>query len=516
MSDTPTAAPAPDAVSAAAEVEAAIERLLAADLTVLSEEQSARLVEKIEVGSRKLSYAGLTAAAGIDARRAYAKAGYPSTYGFLKGQLRLGDGAVKRRIAAMNNLVSRITPTGEVLDPLCPATSELLRHGVIDLDHIHAILGTLGEIPSNIAAEERASAERTMAGFAADYTPTRLSALGDRLIAHLNPDGSLTDEGDRVRKRSLHRGRQDKDLMGKITGRLDPTTLALFDVLLAIWAAPGMNDPGNPDSPSGAADDPAIDAEVLRAAAQLDSRSQDQRNHDALSAMLKYLISSGQLGNTHNGLPAQLIITLSKADLEAAAGVAHTATGVDIPVDDLVDLAADCDPNLAVFKDGSSEVLYYGRARRGASMWQRMAMVAAQRGCTHPGCDQPAAWSQAHHGAQDWADGGLTDIDSLAWACGPHNRLVGDGPGQWRTFVVPDGPDAGKIAWVPPEYIDPERRPRINRVHHPDEALARARAALLAARREAAAARERELRGGAPGECDSDPDPPEVDDPSPH
>lgn len=504
MSDTPEVESAPVAISAAADLDEVIERLLAADLTGLSDEQSARLVEKIEAGTRKLSYAGLTAAANIDTRRAYAKAGYPSTYGFLKGQLRLGDAAVRRRIAAMKNLTARITPTGDVLDPICPDTSELLRRGVIDLDHVGVVVGTMDEIPSKVPAEERAAAEKTMAGFAAEYNPKRLAQLGDRLLAHLNPDGTYTDDSDRVRKRSLTRPQRDKDLMGRITGRLDPVTFALLDVLLAVWAAPGMNDPDNNASPSGAADDPAIDPDVLRAAAQLDTRTQDQRNHDALSAMLKYLVSSGQLGTTHNGLPAQLIIFLSKADLHNGTGMAHTATGVDIPVEDLVDLAAECDPNLAVFKDGSSEILYYGRARRSASRWQRMGMVVSQRGCTHPGCDKPAMFSQAHHGAGDWADGGLTNIDTLAFACGPHNRIVGDGPGQWRTFIIHDGPDAGKVAWVPPEYIDPERQPRVNRVHHPDEALQRARDAMIAERH--AAAREREI-----SDHNADTGPPDTD-----
>jgi hypothetical protein len=502
--DTPDVGSIPAAVAAVAEVDAAIEKLLAADLMVLSDEQSARLVERIEAGSRKLSYASLTAASNVDTRRAYAKAGYASIHGFLKGQLRLADGVVRRRIAAMKNLTDRVTPTGDLLDLVCPATSILLREGTIDLEHVRRVLETLDDIPAKVAADERASAEATMAGFAAEYTPKRLEQLGERLLAHLNPDGALTDDTDRARTRSLARGKAGKDLMGRITGRLDPVTFALFDVLLAIWAAPGMNDPDNDASPSGAADDPAIDPDVLRAAAQVDCRSQDQRNHDALSAMLKYLINSGQLGKTHNGLPAQLIITLSKADLDAAAGVAHTATGVDIPVKDVVEMAAECDRSLAVFKDHSSEVLYYGRARRGASMAQRMAMFAGQRGCTHPGCDHPAAWSQAHHGAQDWAKGGLTDINSLVWACGPHNRLVHDGPGGWTTFIVRDGPDAGRIAWVPPEYIDPERTPRINRVHHPDEALHRARDRMLAERLRAAAEREQEIRGQHLTDVDTD------------
>jgi hypothetical protein len=228
MSDTPVVESVPVAVGAVGEVDAAIERLLAADLTVLSDEHSARLVERIEAASRKLSSASLTAAANIDTRRAYSKAGYPSTYGFLKGHLRLGDGAVRRRIAAMKNLTARVTPTGDVLEPVCPATAELLRGGVIDLEHVGVVLETMDDIPAKIPAEERAAAERTMAGFAADYTPKRLSQLGERLLAHLNPDGALTDDNDRARKRSLTRPLRDKDMMGRITGRLDPITHALF------------------------------------------------------------------------------------------------------------------------------------------------------------------------------------------------------------------------------------------------------------------------------------------------
>lgn len=513
MSDTPVVESLPVAVGAAAEIDAAIERLLAADLTGLSDEQSARLMEKIESGSRKLSFAGLTAAANLDTRRAYSKAGYPSTYGFLKGHLRLGDGMVKRRIAAMKNLTNRVTPTGDTLDPVCPTTSDLLRRGIIDLEHVGAVLDTLDDIPSKVPADERAAAEKTMAGFAAEHTPTRVSRLGERLLAHLNPDGTLTDDSDRAHKRSLHSDRPGQDQMGKITGRLDRHTQAMFEVMLAVWAAPGMNDPNNPDSPTGAEDDPTIDPDLLRAAAQLDIRSQAQRNHDAFKAMLTFVLESGQLGKTHNGLPAQLIIYLSKAELDAAAGMAHTATGVDIPVSDVVEIAAECDQHLVVFKNHSSAVLHYARARRSASTAQRMAMIPGQRGCTHPGCDRPAMWSQAHHAVKDWADGGLTDIDELAFACGPHNRIVGDGPGQWRTYVVHDGPDAGKIAWVPPEFIDPERKPRINRVHHPDETLQRAREQMLAERLSAAAERERHFRGEGDDTCDPDSDPPESDDP---
>lgn len=57
-------------------------------------------------------------------------------------------------------------------------------------------------------------------------------------------------------------------------------------------------------------------------------------------------------------------------------------------------------------------VLAYGRSRRLASLGQRKALFARDRGCTFPGCTRSAARSEIHH-ATDWANGGRTDLDNL-------------------------------------------------------------------------------------------------------
>ena len=74
---------------------------------------------------------------------------------------------------------------------------------------------------------------------------------------------------------------------------------ATLDAVLAKLAAPGMC---NPDDEA-----PCVDGEPTDAAVQGDARSPGQRNHDALKAMGRAVLASGELGR-HNGLPATIIV----------------------------------------------------------------------------------------------------------------------------------------------------------------------------------------------------------------
>jgi hypothetical protein len=78
---------------------------------------------------------------------------------------------------------------------------------------------------------------------------------------------------------------------------------------------------------------------------------------------------------------------------------------------------------LAVF-DGNGVPLHLGRARRTASVAQRIILLAKHRGCTAPGCTAPGYHCQVHHANKDWKAGGETNIEDLTLACGPDNRMV--------------------------------------------------------------------------------------------
>ena len=193
---------------------------------------------------------------------------------------------------------------------------------------------------------------------------------------------------------------------------------------------------------------------MLAAAAARDTRTEAQRNHDAFEAMARVLLETGTLG-THRGLPATVLVTMTIDQLEhAAGGVATTATGGTLPIADALHLARRAHPVLVVF-DHHGRPLHLGRERRLASADQRLALIAADGGCTRPGCDAPASRCAVHH-VEDWAKGGRTDIDHLALACDACHAQVNDGPFGWTTIT---DPTTGRTAWIKPNSTSTPPKP---------------------------------------------------------
>ncbi|WP_349292415.1 HNH endonuclease signature motif containing protein [Nocardia cyriacigeorgica] len=224
------------------------------------------------------------------------------------------------------------------------------------------------------------------------------------------------------------------------------------------------------DSPPEPPDSTWIDPTALSEAAARDHRSTAQRNHDALKAILSSGIIAEHLG-AHRGLPVSTILTISIDDIERAAGVATTATGGTVPLADALTLAQRSQPWLAVF-DHNGLPLHLGRTKRLASAAQRLALIAALKGCSRPGCDAPASLSAVHH-VLDYRKNGATDIDNLTLACDACHALIHDGPGGWKTCTEgPHSPYTGRTAWIAPPHIDPHQTPRINHRHHAGELLA--------------------------------------------
>ena len=270
----------------------------------------------------------------------------------------------------------------------------------------------------------------------------------------LHPDGDFSDEH-RARKRGITIARQGKDGMSAIKGWLDPELRAGLDAVLAKWAAPGRCNPGDEKA--------TINGEPSREAVDADDRSAAQRNHDALNAMVRSTLMSGELGS-HQGLPVTITATVDLKDLQDKAGKARTGGGTWLPVTTLIRMAAHAYNFLLVFDDARRCELYKGRSARLATPAQRLVLYATERGCSRPGCDVPPYWTQVHHAKKDWAKGGQTNIDELTLACGPDNRLATDG--GWRTRKRKDG----TTEWIPPPRLD-HGQPRTNTYHRPEKML---------------------------------------------
>ncbi|WP_370180540.1 DUF222 domain-containing protein [Rhodococcus wratislaviensis] len=454
-------------------LDAAVSGLLDADLSGVSDSDVVLIMQQLEKSLRRAGSVSLRLIVESVERSLPATLGYNSPNKLLIAVLRVSAADASARVASARDLGLLHTTSGEQMEAALPETAAAQRDGDIGADHARAVRKIMRKIPLAVDNADVALAESILAQCARGGTPEDVESAGHRLLAHLNPDGNLGDDRDRSRRRGVSLGRQDSELMSKISGELDPTARALLDPILAKWARPGMNNPDDPESPCGDAENPSIDREALVAAAARDNRTAAQRNHDALSAMFRVMLESGILGQ-HRGLPVTAIITMTLDQLEkAAGGVATTATGGLLPVDDALKLAERAHPVLVLF-DHDGRPLHLGRRRRVASADQRLALIAAEGGCTRPGCATPASMCAVHH-VQEWRKGGHTDIDSLTLVCDACHAQVHDGPAGWATTSAPPGDTyAGRTEWIPPPHIDPDRRPRINHRHHAGELIGRA------------------------------------------
>lgn len=362
----------------------------------------------------------------------------------------------KRRIDSAQALGPRTAMTGERLAPLLPATAAAQAEGVLGAEQVRIIETFFQELPAHVDYQSRESAEVDLARIATGLRPEELRKAADRLAMLLDQDGPMPNDKERARRRSLHIGTQARDGMSRITGWLDPEARATLEAVLAKKAAPGMC---NPDD-----ENPCVDGEPTPEQRHSDMRSQGQRNHDALKAMGRAVLASGQLGQ-HKGLPASIIVSTTLKELESASGMALTAGGTMLPMSDVIRLASQAHHYLVVY-DGHGELpLYVGRAKRFATPGQRIVLHSRDRGCTKPGCTAPGYWCEVHHAAADWIDGGQTNINELTFACPPHNRLI-DSDGGWTTRPRADG----RTEWLPPPDLDTGQA-RVNNYHHPEKYL---------------------------------------------
>ncbi|QIS15207.1 HNH endonuclease signature motif containing protein [Nocardia arthritidis] len=450
--------------------EEAVAGLSEIDLDLVSDDAIVDLLRRVESRTRALASLTHRMLVQVGERAIPEDHGVGSVRQFLIDTLRLSKTEAVQRTTAAKALGSWHGIDGATRPPVLPHTAHAQAEGAISIEHARRINTIMDRVPAAVEPADREQAEQILACLARSAPPEDIDKAGLQILAHLDPDGTLTGDRDRKRRRGFSIGRQRADLMSPFGGELDPVARALLDPVLAKWARPGMNNPDDPDSPTG--DCEHVDRAQLVAAAARDTRTAAQRNHDALAAVLKHALSSGVLGE-HRGLPVTAIVTMTLADVENASGVATTASGGLVPIQDALRMAENAHQYLAVF-DHHGLPLHLGRQRRLANRYQRLALIAGARGCTRPGCDAPATLTAVHH-LTDWAKGGPTDLENLTLACDACHARIHDGPGGWKTIVQQHGsPYPGRAAWIAPPHVDPGRTPHVNHRHHPDELLAEA------------------------------------------
>jgi hypothetical protein len=418
-----------------ARIDAALDELGAVELGALSAMELVGLAERCETLLRRQRVMCGDIAVGLSRRDTAELGGAP--HKVLADWVRITPAEARRRVALAEPLAPRTTLLGEPLPPRQPATAAAWRAGDLDVEHVRVIAGFLDELPLAVGHAERADAEALLATQARQLRPDQLMKCAQQLALILNPDGVFSD-ADRAARRGFTWGPQQSTGMSQ--GRLwaTPALRAEIDALFAKFAAPGRCNPADQT--------PLVAGEPSQARIDADHRSHAQRQHDALSAIMRTLLGNPKLGQ-HHGLPVTVIVSTTLQDLQDATGIGVTGAGTALPMADLIRMASHSYHYLTLFDGVSGRALWLGRTKRIANADQRIVLHNKDRGCTFPNCTAPGYVSQVHHATCDWAHGGTTNIDDLAFGCGPHNRLVKKG--GWHTRKLPDG----TCEWIPPPNL---------------------------------------------------------------
>ncbi|RPF21638.1 HNH endonuclease signature motif containing protein [Myceligenerans xiligouense] len=186
---------------------------------------------------------------------------------------------------------------------------------------------------------------------------------------------------------------------------------------------------------TGAAVRPHLNVTVswaeLRGLAHHTDRPAGDADHTLLGALMPVQAHTGARpggsATTPSWVAGQTRSPHSDPPAPASTPAVITGTGTCVPASLLRRITCDCEVTRIVFgPDGA--VLDVGRAQRTVTGPMRRAVIARDKHCVWPGCDQPPSRCEVHHAVRHWADGGGTSVDNAALLCWHHHDRV-DGQG---------------------------------------------------------------------------------------
>ncbi|MDQ3732811.1 MAG: HNH endonuclease [Actinomycetota bacterium] len=379
----------------------------------------------------------LDAVGEVDSRGLAGARGCSSTRAWLRSAHRIGPHEAKR-----------LVHTATALRKDLPAVAAAMSAGDVSLAQAEVIVHAIADLPAETPVACRPQAEQTMIGYAGSFDPVLLARIGRRLAEIIDPDGVqardekpiLDKETDAHRDRTLTLNPDTDGAGGYLRARLDAEGYATLAAYLQAATAPRLTPDGQQQ--------PRADADL---------RHLGQRRHDALIEAARQMLATGGLASS-GGVKPRIVVTLPVACLTYRTGAARLPDGSQLSPS-LARLVA-CDADLVpVTVDGAGNPLDVGRTRRLFTGGLRTALEVRDRGCAWPGCDRPISWTQAHH-IISWLDGGKTAVDNGVLLCLFHHHEIEKG--DWTVTI-----HHGRAWFTPPTWIDPDRTPRINPMHHP-------------------------------------------------
>ncbi|MFE1664924.1 DUF222 domain-containing protein [Microbacterium sp. P02] len=349
--------------------------------------------------------------------------------------------------------------TGEVLPAAYPALREAAADGVVGLEALAAVVGTLTAAQCDRGARFVADAELAASarGVGVDGGPCPgvddLRLQAQVWAAYLDQDGAEPRESRALRKRAFTIG-VCRDGMVPCRGILLPEVAAqlqrLFDSILNpktggpdVPAGPWFADRGDPGADTifkdAALEDPALGDAT-------DPRTRVMRQHDALAMVLTVAARSGAVPSVGGAAPT-LVVSVTAEDLVSGRGHAHL-DGCNEPVSLAVARQVACTGGVQrVTSDKGGRIVGIGIIDRVFAAHQRRAITLRDGGCLIPGCHVPPAWCEIHH-VTEHSRGGPTHTDNGVLLCWWHHRTL-DSNG-WKIRTNNGIPEVrGPSAWDP-------------------------------------------------------------------
>ena len=360
---------------------AAIDALMAIDITAVDEDELMAAVLGIEVLARR-----------IDAVRAVAMGRLDSS-GCTQKQV----GLPARRWKAIRThgappVVARELLVARTLTRF-GAFAEAMRAGAIGSEHVLALANACNERVEAALVE----LEDGLVTFASRHRFTVYQRHLRNLVAILDQDGPVPDCGDVDRARMSADGNGNLLVDAEFSGHNAVTAQRIIQAETdrQYRMARSEHETAGSDIPPMA---------VLRARA------------------LQALLRRGARARVDDPKPVVEAILPVTVDSEGNPTGIHSVDGQQL--DDVSAAVLICDAHLQpVVVDASGSPLRLGRTRRLFSPAQRRAMIVRDGGCIFPGCEAPVSQCDAHHFVP-FGRGGPTDIDRGAFLCRRHHGLV--------------------------------------------------------------------------------------------
>ena len=243
-----------------------------------------------------------------------------------------------------------------------------------------------------LAPEQFAKDEAALVAQAATVPSIRLPQVLEAWKCSTDPAGAEAQAERRHALRALHVSPAWSGMV-HVNGDLDPEGGLIVLTALRSLSEPAALDPADPRTPA-------------------------QRQADALVAICHRHLDGT---NTNGGQRPQVTVTVGWDTLQQGSGVVDTEAG---PISAQTVRRLACDATVSwIILDADSIPVQASTSRRVVSRALRRALNLRDQHCTHPGCDLPARYCDAHH-ITHWADGGKTEPSNLRLLCRTHHRTA--------------------------------------------------------------------------------------------